>query len=167
LSISSSDLVEVKMTDAAVITDQPIQLDSLQIHSSSLALISLFLQQRNLFVRRLDLQENAAYFNSDLCSLLLQSSLTERCQVLTVDVLSCSDVLRLIRERSQLQKLRIRCDDDNFDSNTSTGGNDDFLNWLRLCVTTYAIGRDTIFQDNLHFKAASVLNENIVVSLNT
>lgn len=167
LSICSSDLVEANMTDPAMVTDEPIRLDSLQIHSSSLTLVSFFLEQRNLFVRRLDLQENAAYFNSDLCSLLCQSSLTERCQVLTVDVLSCSDVLCLIRERPQLQKLRIRCDDDNYDSDALSGGDDDFLHWLQVCLPAFVIGRDAIFQDNVHIKAAPESNERHVQSLHT
>ena len=167
LSICSSDLSQENMTDPVMILDDPVRLDSLQIHSSSLAVVMLFLEQRNLFVRRLDLQENAAYFNSDLCSRLCRSSLTERCQVLTADLLSCSDVLCLIRERLQLQKLRIRCDDDNYDSNAPSGGDDDFLDWLQICLPAFVIGRDAIFQDNVHIRAVPTLNEHLAQSLHT
>ena len=156
LSICSSDLLEETTVDPMMVTDESIRLDLLQIHSSSLPLVSLFLQQTNLFVRRLDLQENASYFNSDLCSLLLQSSLAEQYQVLTIDLLSCTDVLRVIQQSPPLQKLRIRCDDDNFDVNATSEGNDDFITWLRACLPAFLIERDAIFQDNVHIKIRSL-----------
>jgi hypothetical protein len=105
----------------------------------------------NISVRQLHLKGNDQWFNDEQCIILINSPLSIQCEMLSIDIENCNSVLDLVNNMTNLQALKIRCKDDEWDFNLLLSENDDFVKWLQNCLpSTCIITRDIYYLDDIH-----------------
>ncbi|CAF4277547.1 unnamed protein product, partial [Adineta steineri] len=95
---------------------------------------------RSTSIRRLDLMqsetENHLYFNTATCFTLIDSLWRHQCEVLLIDIENGSIVIDLINRMSNLRSLTVRCNDDELSNSHLSSAQDEFIDWLKLCLTS-------------------------------
>lgn len=95
------------------ILDQAIHLSKFTIcqHQSTRLQIAIF-KYRNPSIRQLDLSNLNYIFNEDNCLELAQSPLGRQCEVLSICVYDCQNILSLVEHMPKLRALNVRCKDE-------------------------------------------------------
>jgi hypothetical protein len=113
-------------------TDFPFRL--LAMTSSSIRRLN-FLRKPQSCIR---------FFDHNECSILINSPLVHRCEVLLIGIKHRSNIIELIHSIPHLRSLTCQCQEDDYNYWTSSSTpNDALVEWLRKSLpSTYSISRD-------------------------
>ena len=95
------------------ILDQAIHLSKFTICQHGFTgLQTAIFKYRNPSIRQLDLSNLNYIFNEENCTELVQSPLGHQCEVLSICVHNCQNILSLVKHMPKLRTLNVRCRDE-------------------------------------------------------